>query len=84
MYPLEFSSGTMHSTNSPETCARHTRISLMCLMVLHRLCTTPAGLRGGSGPLGENPNYTGLDVIIVHDDKIAALYVFLDPPLVTS
>jgi hypothetical protein len=56
----------------------------MCLMVLHRLCTTPAGLRGGSGPLGENPNYTGLDVIIVHDDKIAALYVFLDPPLVTS
>jgi hypothetical protein len=24
------------------------------------------------------PDYTGLDVIIVRDDKIAALYVFLD------
>jgi SnoaL-like protein len=37
-------------------------------------------LAWGSGPLGENPDYTGLDVIIVRDDKIAALYVFLDPP----
>ncbi len=27
---------------------------------------------------GEKPDYTGLDVIIVRDDKIAALYVFLD------
>jgi hypothetical protein len=34
--------------------------------------------RGGSGPRGENPDYTGIDVIIVRDDKIAALYVFLD------
>jgi SnoaL-like domain len=31
-----------------------------------------------SGPRGEKPDYTGLDVIIVRDDKIAALYVFLD------
>ena len=35
-------------------------------------------LAWGSGPRGEKPNYTGLDVIIVRDDKIAALYVFLD------
>ena len=31
-----------------------------------------------SGPRGEEPDYTGLDVIIVRGDKIAALYVFLD------
>jgi SnoaL-like domain len=36
-------------------------------------------LAWGSGPRGEKPDYTGLDVIIVRDDKIAALYVFLDP-----
>jgi hypothetical protein len=35
-------------------------------------------LAWGSGPRGEEPNYTGLDVIIVRGDKIAALYVFLD------
>ena len=39
-------------------------------------------LAWGSGPRGEAPEYTGLDVIIVRDGKIAALYVFLDsmPP----
>jgi hypothetical protein len=35
-------------------------------------------LAWGSGPRGEEPDYTGLDVIIVSGDKIAALYVFLD------
>lgn len=35
-------------------------------------------LAWGSGPQGERPDYTGLDVIIVRDGKIAALYVFLD------
>lgn len=35
-------------------------------------------LAWGSGPRGESPDYTGLDVIIVRDRKIAALYVFLD------
>ena len=35
-------------------------------------------LARGSGPRGEAPDYTGMDVIIVRDDKIAALYVFLD------
>jgi hypothetical protein len=36
-------------------------------------------LAWGSGPRDEPPNYTGLDVVIVRDGKIAALYVFLDP-----
>jgi hypothetical protein len=35
-------------------------------------------LAWGSGPRGEEPDCTGLDVIIVRGDKIAALYVFLD------
>jgi hypothetical protein len=35
-------------------------------------------LAWGSGPRGERPDYTGLDVIIVRGDKIAALYVFFD------
>jgi SnoaL-like domain len=35
-------------------------------------------LAWGSGPRGEKPDYTGLDVIIIRGDKIAALYVFLD------
>jgi hypothetical protein len=35
-------------------------------------------LAWGSGPCGEPPTYTGLDVIIVREGKIAALYVFLD------
>lgn len=34
-------------------------------------------LAWGSGPRGEKPDYTGLDVIIVRGTKIAALYVFL-------
>ena len=35
-------------------------------------------LAWGSGPRDAAPEYTGLDVIIVRDGKIAALYVFLD------
>jgi hypothetical protein len=35
-------------------------------------------LAWGSGPRGEAPDYTGMDVIIVRNRKIAALYVFLD------
>jgi SnoaL-like domain len=34
----------------------------------------------GSGPRGGVPAYTGMDMIIVRDQKIAALYVFLDSP----
>jgi hypothetical protein len=35
-------------------------------------------LAWGSGPRGEISDYSGLDVIIVREGKIAALYVFLD------
>ena len=35
-------------------------------------------LAWGSRPRGGPPNYTGLDVVIVREGKIAALYVFLD------
>jgi hypothetical protein len=38
-------------------------------------------LAWGSGPKGEPPAYTGLDLIHVRDDKIAVLYVFLNPEL---
>jgi hypothetical protein len=44
-----------------------------------QLLHSAARLLWGSGPPGEEPAYTGEDVIIVRDDKIAALYVFLDP-----
>jgi len=37
-------------------------------------------LAWGSGPRGEAPDYTGWDVIIAEDGRIAALYVFLDQP----
>ncbi|WAJ43790.1 nuclear transport factor 2 family protein [Mycobacterium sp. Aquia_216] len=38
-------------------------------------------LAWGSGPKGEPAEYTGLDVVVVRDSKIAALYVFLNPKL---
>ena len=38
-------------------------------------------LAWGSGPRGEAPDYTGLDLIIVRDGRISALYVFLNPKL---
>jgi hypothetical protein len=38
-------------------------------------------LAWGSGPKGEPPEYTGLDVIVGRENKIAALYVFLNPKL---
>jgi hypothetical protein len=38
-------------------------------------------LAWASGPRGEAPDYTGLDVIIVRDESIAALCVFLNPVL---
>jgi hypothetical protein len=34
----------------------------------------------GSGPAREPPRYTGIDIIITRDDKISALYVFLNSP----
>ncbi len=38
-------------------------------------------LAWGSGPKGEPPEYTGLDVVVVRESKIADLYVFLNPKL---
>lgn len=35
-------------------------------------------LAWGSGPRGEAPEYTGVDIVTVRDGKIEALYVFLD------
>jgi hypothetical protein len=66
-----FSSGTSHWTSSQETCVRltltsHTRLTASEPQALHN-----AGrLAWGSGPRGEKPDYTGLDVIIVRGDKM--------------
>jgi SnoaL-like domain len=38
-------------------------------------------LAWGSGPKGAPPEYTGLDVVVVREGKIAVLYVFLNPIL---
>lgn len=38
-------------------------------------------LAWGSGPEGEVSEYTGLDVVVFRENKIAALYVFLNPKL---
>lgn len=35
-------------------------------------------LAWGSGPVGEPPHYTGWDVVIVENNRIATLIVFLD------
>ena len=59
-------------TSSPETSARHIPTSSQALH-------NGGILAWGSGPKGEAPDYTGLDVVIVRDGKIAALYVFLNP-----
>jgi hypothetical protein len=41
-------------------------------------------LQWGLGQPGSPPQATGLDVVLVHEGKIAALYVFLDPPKETE
>ena len=77
--PPAFSAGRRVWTSSPVICVRRTLSSRTRLTVGRRRCITPAAWHGGRGR-GEKPDYTGLDVIIVRDDKIAALYVFLDSP----
>ena len=37
-------------------------------------------LAWGFGPPGEPPRVTGLDVVLVREEKIAVLYTFIDPP----
>src|SRR5690348_6512799 len=34
----------------------------------------------GFGPAGEKPVITDIDALVMNDDKIGALYRFLDPP----
>jgi hypothetical protein len=66
-------------TSSPAISARHIPIVYTphgAAQVLHN----SGRLAWGSGPKGEAPAYTGVDFIIVRDGKIAALYVYLDPP----
>jgi len=65
-------------TNSQVICVRRILTSRIHLTVAPQALHNAGRLAWGSGPRGEKPNYTGLDVIIVRDDKIAALYVFLD------
>jgi ketosteroid isomerase-like protein len=36
-------------------------------------------LAWGFGPAGEPPRVTGVDVILMREGRIAALYTFLDP-----
>jgi hypothetical protein len=66
-------------TSSPVTSARHILSSSIRIMESHKPCTMGNSKAWGSGPKGEAPDYTGLDVVIVRDGKIAALYVFLNP-----
>ena len=37
-------------------------------------------LNWGFGPAGAEPVITGSDVLVIRDDKIGAIYTFLDPP----
>ena len=37
-------------------------------------------LNWGFGPAGAEPVITGSDVLVLKDDKIGAIYTFLDPP----
>jgi hypothetical protein len=65
-------------TSSPETSAIHPHFVYASHgepQALHN----GGILAWGSGPKGEAADYTGLDVVIVRDGKIAALYVFLNP-----
>ncbi len=72
------SSDAARWTSSRETCARPILTSRTRHAESRKRSIMPAAWPWGSGPRGERPDYTGLDVIIVHGDKIAALYVFLD------
>jgi hypothetical protein len=37
-------------------------------------------LNWGFGPAGAEPVITGSDILVISDDKIGAIYTFLDPP----
>jgi hypothetical protein len=78
MCPPAFLSGTTHWTSLQEICAQRILTLFTRQMANRRRFTMRVAWRGGSGPRGAKPNYTGWDVVIVRDKKIAALYVFLD------
>ena len=63
--------------SSRETCVRLTLTSHTCLTASRWRFVTPV-LSPAFRPRGDEPDYTGVDVIIVRGEKIAALYVFLD------
>ena len=70
--------GHRHSTRSPASCAPVIRASSTRRTSPPQAVQDGGRLAWGSGPAGEPPRYTGLDVIVVRDGKIAALYVFLE------
>ena len=70
-------SGTTRWISSRETYAPLTPTSHTRLTASRRRSITPAVWRGVPARAG-GPDYTGLDVIIVRGEKIAALYVFLN------
>ena len=74
-----YSSAPKPSTNLLAITARPIRTSFTPPHGEAQTLHNAGRLAWGSGPRGEPPNYTGLDVVIVRDEKIAAHYVFLDP-----
>ena len=72
---------TTHWTKSRGNYARPIRTLSIRTMERPRPCTTGELLRGARGRKASPPEYTGLDVVVVRDSKIAALYVFLNPKL---
>src|SRR5207302_10572740 len=73
-----YSSASKPSTNLLAISAGPTRTSFTPRTARPRPCTMSV-VWLGIGLRDEPPNYTGLDVVIVRDVRIAALYVFLDP-----
>ena len=82
---LHFPDGTLHGRDAVATFAGELRASHPDFVYTHRgepAVLHDAGLLAwGSGRPGESPEYTGLDLIHVRDDKVAVLYVFLNPTL---
>ena len=73
--------GTTHSTELAVSCAPAT--SYVYTPHNAPIAVQDGGrIDWGSGPAGEPPRYTGIDIIITRDDKISALYVFLNSPAI--
>ena len=74
-FPSAVMSATRHSIRSPVSCAPVIRALSTRHIARHRPFKTAVASHGAPARPGEPPRYTGLDVIIVRDEKIAALYV---------